>query len=47
MNMSGLGGEKEVIHQGPKGEENELFRDTDGERGMSHGNSFLSVIKSL
>lgn len=32
MNMSGLGGEREVIHQGPKGKEEELFRDTDGER---------------
>lgn len=32
MNMSGIGGEREVIHQGPKGEEDELFRDIDGER---------------
>lgn len=30
--MSGIGGEREVIHQGPKGEEDELFRDIDGER---------------
>lgn len=32
VNMSGLGGEREAIHQGPKSEDDALFRDIDGER---------------